>query len=145
MILFDLICGHGHGFEAWFRNGDAFDEQREGEAIVCPACGTTDVAKAPMAPHVARRTPPPGRGSVAAGKDDHHAQSLRGSLEALRRQVEATCDYVGDRFAEEARRIHYGEIEARSIFGEASTGEAQALADEGVAVQRLPWLPRRND
>ncbi|TVR84339.1 MAG: DUF1178 family protein [Rhodospirillales bacterium] len=155
MILFDLICGQGHAFEGWFLSGEAFDEQREANAIACPHCGLTHVVKAPMAPHVARRIasrPEEGAGSdsaasasVAEARADGPVDGLRHGLEALRRRVEATCDYVGQRFPEEARRIHYGETEARSIFGEASSSEAKALADEGIAVTRIPWLPRRND
>ena len=160
MIVFDLICSHGHRFESWFASGGAFDRQQEARALECPLCGNQDVIKAPMAPRV-------GRGSAAddsgtPGEDrppevpDSSARSgevapppvpprLVELMSKLRRHVEANCDYVGAAFAEEARRIHYGEVAHRDIYGEASTDEAASLRDEGIEVRSIPWLPRRND
>jgi hypothetical protein len=132
MILFALRCAADHEFEGWFRDGAAFDRQSAGGKISCPQCGDTAVTKAPMAPRVARSrtveaTPSPAQ--------------LRKALQELRRHVETHCDYVGERFAEEARRIHYGERDPRGIYGEASADDAKDLADEGIEVSRIPWLP----
>ena len=135
MILFALRCAADHEFEGWFRDGAMFDKQSAGGKITCPQCGNNDVTKAPMAPRLARSTapeqaPPPS------------PEQLHRMLQRLRRHVETTCDYVGERFAEEARRIHYGESDPRGIYGETSAEDAAGLADEGIEVSRIPWLPR---
>ncbi|HTZ37110.1 MAG TPA: DUF1178 family protein, partial [Stellaceae bacterium] len=111
MICFSLRCASGHEFEGWFRNGDGYEEQQKAGEIACPECGDTHVEKALMAPSIGR--------SRDARPPISPAQ-LRAALVELRRQVEAHCDYVGPRFAEEARRIHYGEADAHAIYGEAS-------------------------
>jgi hypothetical protein len=133
MILFALRCAADHEFEGWFRDGAMFDKQSAGGKITCPQCGNNDVTKAPMAPRVAR--------SRKAEAAPSPAQ-LRTALPELRRHVETNCDYVGERFAEEARRIHYGESDPRGIYGETSAEDAAGLADEGIEVSRIPWLPR---
>jgi len=144
MILFDLKCGKGHVFEAWFRDGSSADRQMAGRKVACPECGNSKVAKAPMAPRIASKqksdaTPPaPSKEMVAM------SNKLRKELGELRAKVEANCDYVGEKFAEEARKIHYGETDPRSIYGETSKEEAHALADEGVEFARIPWLPRHD-
>jgi hypothetical protein len=129
MILFKLRCAAEHEFEAWFRDGAAYERQAARGEIACPECGNSTIEKAPMAPRVARqdRTPP-------------SPAQLRHMLQAVRRHVEASCENVGDRFAEEARAIHRGEAEARSIYGDATKDEAQALADEGIEVACIPWV-----
>jgi hypothetical protein len=132
MILFSLRCTADHRFEGWFRDGAAYDRQSAAGEIACPDCGDTRVEKAPMAPRLAKRHPAPSPAQV------------RRALRELRHQVETSCDYVGERFAEEARRIHYGEVAARGIYGEASTDDAKSLADEGIAVARIPWIPRED-
>jgi hypothetical protein len=142
MILFDLSCGTGHRFEGWFRSNETFEEQQAGGAIFCPLCGNTNISKAPMAPHVRRAT---ARQEDSAPSASASQQQIREDLQALRRQVESTCDYVGLDFPQEARRIHYGETDARNIYGEATEREAKELASEGVAFRRIPWFPRRND
>src|SRR5882672_428218 len=133
MILFALRCAADHEFEGWFRDGATFDRQSTGGKISCPQCGDTSVTKAPMAPRVARS-----RSAETAPSP----VELRKALQELRRHVETNCDYVGERFAEEARRIHYGESDPRGIYGEASADDAAGLADEGIEVSRIPWLPR---
>jgi hypothetical protein len=135
MILFALRCAADHEFEGWFRNGAAFETQSAAGEIVCPSCGSKDVAKAPMAPHLARSRKDEGAPGPA---------QIRKALEEVRRQVEANCDYVGDQFAEEARRIHYGEADARNIYGEASAEDAKTLSEEGIEFTRIPW-PSRTD
>jgi hypothetical protein len=133
MILFALRCAADHEFEGWFRDGATFDRQSAAGKISCPHCGDKSVTKAPMAPRVARS-----RGSEGAPTP----AQVRQALLELRRQVETNCDYVGDRFAEEARRIHYGESDRRGIYGEASADDAKDLTEEGIEVKRIPWLPR---
>ena len=131
MILFTLRCSSGHEFEAWFRNGDGFEAQQRTGEVVCPHCGDTGVEKALMAPNISR------------SRDNAPAMTpalMKATLIALRRQVEANCDYVGERFAEEARRIHYGDADPHGIYGEASKEEAESLADEGIAVGHIPWI-----
>lgn len=142
MILFDLNCGTGHRFEGWFRSSETFDEQQAAGAIFCPSCGNTDVSKAPMAPHVMRST---ARQADAAQSASALQQRVREDMQALRSQIESTCDYVGFEFPKEARRIHYGEVDARNIYGEATEREAKELENEGVGFRRIPWFPRRDD
>lgn len=136
MIVFDLKCPNGHRFEGWFRSGDAFAAQAGAGGVACPVCASTSIEKAPMAPRLVK--------SVGDG-EERKAQAVaevQRVLGELRRQIEDKCDYVGESFPEEARRIHYGEAPARPIYGEASVEEAEALDDEGVEVARIPWLPR---
>jgi hypothetical protein len=132
MILFTLRCSHGHEFEGWFRDGDGFEAQHRAGEIACPECGDTSVEKAVMAPRLAR--------SREALPPISPAQ-FRAALVEMRRQIEANCDYVGQRFAEEARRIHYGEIDAHGIYGEATEEESRELIDEGIKFGRVPWIP----
>ena len=131
MIVFTLRCTSGYEFEAWFRDGQAFEAQREGGEITCPHCGDTAVEKAVMAPRLSRS-----RETAQAVSPER----LRAALVELRRQVEANCDYVGDRFAEEARRIHYGETDPHGIYGEATAEESRSLSEEGVSFGRIPWI-----
>jgi hypothetical protein len=131
MILFTLRCARGHEFEAWFRDGDGFEAQQKAGGIACPECGDTAVEKAVMAPRLARSRETP---AISPAQ-------FRAALVEMRRQIETNCDYVGNRFAEEARRIHYGEIDPHGIYGEASPEESRELTDEGISFGRLPWLP----
>ena len=130
MIRFSLRCGSGHEFDAWFRNGDLYEAQQHAGEISCPECGDTQVQKGLMAPNIGkvREQPPmtPAR--------------MRQMLVALRQQVETHCDYVGPQFAEEARKIHYGEVDPRGIYGEASAEESRELADEGIEFGQIPWI-----
>ncbi|MEM7224165.1 MAG: DUF1178 family protein [Pseudomonadota bacterium] len=139
MIVYDLKCHKGHQFEAWFRDSAAFDEQQAAGDVRCPSCGSKKVEKALMAPNLGRA-----KGRATAPQENPSAQETRQALRELRRQVEANCDYVGERFPEEARKIHYGEADARGIYGESTAEEAKSLDDEGVKVQRIPWLPNEN-
>ena len=143
MIVYELRCSGDHAFEAWFRDSTAFDEQAAEGAIVCPDCGDTAVRKAPMAPRIAKGRGKAG-GEGGATRTYAHAKSAetRRALAELRRQVEESCDYVGDAFAEEARKIHYGETDGHNIYGEATDDEARELTDEGIRVGKIPWLPR---
>ena len=131
MIRFALRCAVGHEFEGWFRSGDGFESQQQAGEIACPHCGDIGVEKALMAPNIGR--------SREARAPVSPAQ-LRSALIELRRQVETNCDYVGERFAEEARRIHYGEADPHGIYGEATVEESRELSDEGIQVGRIPWV-----
>jgi hypothetical protein len=131
MILFTLRCASGHEFEGWFRDGDGFEAQQKAGEITCPDCGDAQVEKALMAPNIARS-----RGKAPALSP----AQMRAALIELRRQVETNCDYVGERFAEEARKIHYGEADPHGIYGEASADESRELAEEGIEVGRIPWI-----
>ena len=133
MILFALRCAHGHEFEGWFRDSIGFEAQQDAAEIACPHCGDTTVEKAVMAPRL-------GRSRDATPAAVARAE-MRKVLTYLRRQIETHCDYVGGRFAEEARRIHYGETDPRGIYGEASNEELRALADEGISFGEIPWIP----
>jgi hypothetical protein len=158
MILYELKCQAGHVFEAWFKDSAAYDRQAKRGQIACPVCNDTRIGKAPMAPSIkgsknrdearseARseeaKVPAP---APAAAESIAHL----GAMEAVRelvRQIEANCENVGDKFPDEARRIHYGESEKRGIYGQASLEETKALQDEGVEVAALPWVtPKRTN
>ncbi|MBD8905457.1 DUF1178 family protein [Methylorubrum zatmanii] len=156
MIRFTLACASGHTFESWFPSGSAYDEQSARGLVTCPICNSAKVAKAPMAPAVARtdlgrRDAIPAAQAPAGASGPEPAaplptiaepeRQLRALLRAVREHVVATAEHVGDRFADEARAIHYGEAEGRPIYGEASLHEAKALAEEGIAVMPLPPAP----
>ncbi len=139
MIRYALVCTAGHEFEGWFPGIDACDAQLDKGMVTCPDCGSAEVQKALMAP------------SVSTRKDDgglkKHAMALavhRAKLVALREHVEQNFENVGEKFPEEARRIHYGETERRDIYGEASLDDARELIEEGVEVAPLPG-PSRTD
>ena len=133
MILYDLRCSGDHGFEGWFKDSETFDEQAEAGVVVCPVCGDTAVSKAPMAPRLSKSR---------ADSDAPKLAETREALLKLRGEVESNCDYVGGEFAEEARKIHYGETDKRDIYGETSDEEARELTEEGIKVGRIPWIPR---
>lgn len=134
MIRFALKCACGYRFDSWFRDNRAYEDLSAAGRIACPACGGGEVGKAPMAPNIAtaREAPPP----------EAAAAQLRSLLLSLRDAVETNCENVGSAFAEEARKIHYGEAPARGIYGEASDDEANALVEEEITFARLPWISR---
>jgi hypothetical protein len=144
VIRYALSCERGHSFESWFRDAAAYDEQAAAGLLACPTCGSQGVEKAIMAPHVAQNAPKPAPAapeerpvSLVSPED----AELRAKVKALREHLTANADYVGTGFADEARRIHSGESEGRSIYGEASPGDARALLEEGVEILPLPSLP----
>jgi hypothetical protein len=134
MILFDLRCKDGHAFEAWFRDGAAYEDQAAAGDLACPVCGSGEVTKALMAPAVNARP------TINAGQ----ATEMMRAWRRVQDHIEKNFDHVGPKFAEEARKIHYGEAEKRSIYGEASKAEAKELRDEGIDVNQIPWLPRHD-
>ena len=152
MIHYQLRCGAGHAFDGWFRDSAAFADQASRSLVSCPACGGTDVARALMAPAVRRGRsraapaqveatpgPPAAPQAVAGGA---LPDQMRAMLQRMRSEVEKRCDYVGGNFAQEARRIHAGETPARGIYGETTPEQAESLADDGIEVSQIPWLPR---
>jgi hypothetical protein len=142
MIHYDLICKHGHKFDGWFSTIAAYDEQRKNNDILCPSCGTVEVDKQLMMPSIPRKGERKSSSRrMVSGAGDPQMKKLVDKLRELRQHVERHADYVGDRFADEARRIHYKEAEERGIYGEASPDDARALIDEGIEVQPLPLLP----
>ncbi len=138
MILYQLKCKKDHEFETWFKDGQTCDRQLARKTVECPVCGNKSVTKALMAPRI---------GNQEKARDDERkmavaAAALREQLQEMRTKVEENCDYVGDAFANEARKIHYGESDPRGIYGEASDDDFQELTEEGIDVTRIPWLPR---
>jgi hypothetical protein len=157
MIRYALACEVGHDFESWFPSSASFDAQAERGLVSCPICGSGKVAKQLMAPSLGRK------GSVASEPNEAPAapetlpvpsappqpvaimsekeQAIRAMLRAVREHVTRNSDYVGTGFADEARKMHYGEIEHRSIYGEANAADAKALIEEGIEFHPLPLAP----
>jgi len=158
MIHYELRCSRGHDFDGWFRDSAAFDEQAKRGLLQCPVCGDGSVSRALMAPALAKPrsenppepvpapppaapAPPPPQARMAVNAAELPDQ-VRAALQRMRAEVEQNCDYVGPAFPEEARRIHRGASERRGIYGEATNEEAEALAEDGIKVARIPWVPR---
>ena len=143
MIRYDLICDRGHGFDGWFRDSAAFDVQAAAGLVSCAVCGSARIEKQLMAPQVAaksnRKADVPLK--MAAGPLDPRAQTLLKMMREFRAEIEKNAENVGSKFAEEARKIHYGETEKRGIYGEATGKDAKALVEEGIEVHPLPKLP----
>ncbi|GBQ86877.1 DUF1178 family protein [Asaia krungthepensis] len=136
MICYRLHCATGHEFEGWFPSGEAFDRQRDAALVTCPVCGVTEIAKSLMAPAVAKTVETPPLPAV---------EQIRQALRRLRKEVEAQCDNVGTRFAEEALKRHDAGLEgdrqsARGIYGTMSDTERERLEDEGVDFTPVPWI-----
>ena len=157
MILYRLRCSKGHEFESWFKDSKTYERQEKKSLIGCAVCGDAKVARAPMAPHLGKGSkkteaevpaaaPPPAAPSPEqqqmAAMAKHMPKELREALLKVRAEVEKNCEHVGDKFADEARKIHYGESDKRGIYGETTPDEAAAPADEGIEVAKIPWVPR---
>ena len=130
MIVYSLRCKNSHEFEGWFRDSASFDLQSGDGSLSCPTCNSSKVEKAIMAPAVSS-----GR---SAQKAHAEGKSMRQFMTGLRKYVQENAEYVGPNFAEEARKIHYGETSDRHIYGETTAEESQALVEEGVDVAPLP-------
>ena len=161
MIRYALVCERNHAFESWFQNSAAYDKQVKRSLVTCPVCGSAKVEKAIMAPRVSSAAgedqivapplPAPAAPSPAAAQPaakpapvammSPPERELRQKLKEIRDHIVKNANYVGSRFPEEARKIHYGETEHRSIYGEASPEEAKALNEEGIEFHPLPQLP----
>lgn len=140
MIKYSLQCDNKHGFEAWFSNSTAYEAQARQHQITCPSCGSDRVEKALMAPNIVRKDSirqKPAEITMAQEPPKEVVELLR----KVRKLVTENAEYVGRRFAEEARKIHHEEVEAHGIYGEATAEEAKLLADEGIDFLPLPPLP----
>jgi hypothetical protein len=158
MIRYSLICDHKHDFEIWFKNAADFDSQARRGLVTCPACSSAKVEKALMAPALGRGSrksasapvpevalpperPAPAENKAPVAMVSPQEREFRAKLKELRDHLTKNADNVGAKFPEEARKMHYGEAEHRSIYGEASPQEARELLDEGVELHPLPVLP----
>ena len=161
MIRYSLACERGHAFESWFASSSAYDKQAKRGLVACPMCGSTKVDKAIMAPRLARTdtaidlpapapaptatpvpaVPPAPQGTAPVAMISPQERELRSKLKELRDHLVKNSENVGQKFPEQARKMHYGEIEHRSIYGEASPQEAKELHEEGVEFHPLPILP----
>jgi hypothetical protein len=137
LIRFSLECEREHGFEAWFRNNEDFETQKKRGLVECPACGSHKVEKALMAPAVSTGRK---KEKIALAMGEAQKQAMA-QLKALSEKMRENADYVGDKFAEEARKIHFGETEARGIYGEATSEEARGLIEDGVEFMPIPVFP----
>ena len=154
MIRYNLICDQRHEFESWFPSSAAYERQEKRKLIECPACGSTKVERAIMAPNLARQdkstpieapveapAPDPVEAPTPVAMISPQEREFRKKLKELRDHLTSNADNVGKKFPEEARKMHYGEIEHRSIYGEASAQDAKALHEEGIEFHPLPVLP----
>ena len=168
MILYRLRCSKGHEFESWFKDSKTYERQEKKSLVGCAVCGDAKVVRAPMAPRLNKvsgkgskkgqvetpavsESPVPAAPAAPTAEQQqmaalarHMPKELREALLKVRAEVEKNCEHVGDKFAEEARKIHYGESDKRGIYGETSEEEAESLAEEGIEFGRLPWIPRGN-
>jgi hypothetical protein len=156
MIRYNLRCERGHVFESWFQSSAAYETQEKRKLVNCPSCGTAKVERAIMAPQIVgkkgRESTEPAPAAAASASTEVTAptstpllmaqeRELRAKLKELRDHIVKNADNVGERFPNEARKMHYGDIEHRPIYGEASPDEARSLIEEGVEVSPLPVLP----
>lgn len=161
MIKYGLQCAKGHTFDGWFQSSAAYDKQAKRGLVTCPTCGSAKVGKALMAPNLgtrqnkkadrSKKPGPPSAPSPAPVAPEPPAQlaaelpapqrALLEAMRELRREITKNAEYVGPKFADEARKIHHDEAPARGIYGEATAEEAAALHEEGVAVYPMPPLP----
>jgi hypothetical protein len=151
MIHYQLRCDQSHAFDGWFNDSASFEKQAKRGLIECPECGGTDIQRALMAPALTRRGVPPA--AVTTAEPPTPAASpgkavarmpakMLAALQRMRAEVEKNCDYVGPDFADQARAMHRGETEAKPIYGEATDEQAESMTEEGIAVGRIPWVPR---
>ncbi|WP_375415304.1 DUF1178 family protein [uncultured Bradyrhizobium sp.] len=157
MIRYNLRCGRGHTFESWFQSSSAYESQEKRRLVTCPSCGSAKVERAIMAPQIVSKktrqsAAPPAAPAEAPASTEvtapastplmmAHERELRAKIKELRDHIVKNADNVGERFPNEARKMHYGDIEHRPIYGEASPEEARSLIEEGVEVSPLPVLP----
>ena len=145
MIHYTLVCDSDHAFEGWFRSSADFDDQVAKGLVNCPVCGSVSVTRGLMAPSVQSGRARDEREETAKRRSvmlpDPTQKAMLEALREIRKKVTENATYVGEKFAEEARRMHYGEVEHQGIYGEATSEEVSSLADEGIEFQPLPGLP----
>lgn len=135
MIAYSLSCSRGHEFDGWFKDSAAYDAQENDGALVCPICGDLKIRKAIMSPSVSKKN--------ASTLPATSADAVRQYTAGLQKFIRHNAEYVGPRFAEEARKIHYGEVDERHIYGESTTSEVKELIDEGIEVAPFPADPEK--
>ncbi|MCM2397773.1 DUF1178 family protein [Rhizobium sp. S95] len=138
MIRYSLICENAHDFEGWFSESADFDRQKASGFLACPVCGSLDISKVLMAPSISTARHKEKIGALAVNEAQKEAAA---KLKEIIASIRANSEDVGERFPEEARKIHYGETEARGIIGQASLNEVNSLIDEGIEIAPLPMLP----
>jgi hypothetical protein len=149
MIQYTLKCDQGHSFDSWFKSSDAFDTLALSGHLICAVCGSSDVGKAVMSPRVSTDKEKSRRPHPVAAKQDQRLvamaadEELRRAIAELRERVERDSDYVGERFAQEARSMHLGDTPDRSIYGQATADEVRSLLTDGVPILPLPFMPTR--
>ncbi len=141
MIQYSLCCTNEHKFEAWFKNAAAYDVQAGQGILECPVCSSTEVNKALMAPAVGKKS----NQKIALSAGHPEQKALREAMNKLRTKVVSEAEYVGDRFAEEARKIHLEESDSRGIYGEATTEEVTSLVEDGIDFLPLPNAPEEHN
>ncbi|MBX7147174.1 MAG: DUF1178 family protein [Alphaproteobacteria bacterium] len=146
MILFELKCHQEHIFESWFKDGHTYDQQESAKQISCPFCGSNKVQKNLMAPRISRNIRSGELSQIPEiNTPPTKVKEIEQSLIKLRQDIETNCDYVGHQFAEEARKIHFEEVEnTRGIYGEATLEEVKELNEEGIEFFKLPWISKHN-
>ena len=140
MIKYTLQCSNFHQFDSWFSSSEAFDKLKDSKLLSCELCGDTSVSKSVMAPSVKTK-----KDEVIKGALLQNTVKENNLIKELRKKVEKSCEYVGDKFAEEARAMHDGESPERSIYGKTTKQEAKLLLEEGIPVMPLPWHDKRNN
>ncbi|MEX0628601.1 MAG: DUF1178 family protein [Cucumibacter sp.] len=141
MIQYALVCENDHHFEGWFRNADGYEQQSARRALECPICTSSDIHKALMAPSVSRANSE--KVSLSTGHPEQ--AEIRQAMRRLRNKLTSETEYVGDRFADEARKIHFREVASRGIYGEATPEEVGGLIEDGIDFMPLPNLPEEHN
>ena len=137
MIRYDLVCENEHFFESWFKDSKTYQKQLKANEIVCPECSSCSISKSLMAPGIPKKTNTK-NGNVIANSS---SSTLNNAIRKIRNEIKKNSEYVGDKFPEEARKIHYNEAEMRSIYGEASKKEITDLVDEGIDIIQITEIP----
>jgi len=156
MIVYDLLCDNEHKFESWFKNSSAYDFLSKGRKVSCPICNSTKVRKAPMAPNISKSGVKDKSSRLKSEKreinlsnDSNNGEmkvAVEKAVEAMKElqaTIEKNFENVGEKFPEEARKIHYGEADSRRIYGETSVEQAEELIEEGIEIATIPWVKRR--
>lgn len=138
MIKYSLICENDHEFETWFQNGKAYDDQLASGDLACPVCASGKISKSIMAPNLGKKS-----NAVDAPSLKGKSTEVMQMMNQVREHVESNFDYVGDKFASEARAMHYGDSEERDIYGESTLQEAEELFEEGIPVAPVPGVPEK--